>query len=433
MRMKRVFVVYSVLLLLVQFWLGEAETFSVDGKVLVLDESNFDSAIASFDHILVDFYAPWCGHCKRLSPELDAAAPVLATLKEPIIIAKVDADKHTRLAKKYDVDAYPTILLFNHGVPTEYRGPRKADLLVRYLKKFSASDVSILDSDSAVNMFVEEAGTFFPIYIGFGLNSSVLEKFGIKYKKNAWFSVAKDFSEDLMVLHDFDKIPALVSLNPQYNERNTFYGPFEEDFLEDFVRQNLIPLAVPVSYETLKLMKADGRKIVLTIVEDEDEETTRELIKLLKAAASANRDLIFGYVGVKQMEEFAENFDIDTKLPKMVIWDKSDDYLSVVDSETIEGEDQGTQITKFLEGYREGRTIKKTFSGPSLMRFIHRSFDIRMVYIIVFVVAVLMLIQTFSKGGDEYQSVPNQVQTDHAISSVSEAENKEYKPGDKED
>ncbi|KAG4984025.1 hypothetical protein JHK87_028774 [Glycine soja] len=434
MRMKRVFVVYSVLLLLVQFWLGEAETFSVDGKVLVLDESNFDSAIASFDHILVDFYAPWCGHCKRLSPELDAAAPVLATLKEPIIIAKVDADKHTRLAKKYDVDAYPTILLFNHGVPTEYRGPRKADLLVRYLKKFSASDVSILDSDSAVNMFVEEAGTFFPIYIGFGLNSSVLEKFGIKYKKNAWFSVAKDFSEDLMVLHDFDKIPALVSLNPQYNERNTFYGPFEaEDFLEDFVRQNLIPLAVPVSYETLKLMKADGRKIVLTIVEDEDEETTRELIKLLKAAASANRDLIFGYVGVKQMEEFAEKFDIDTKLPKMVIWDKSDDYLSVVDSETIEGEDQGTQITKFLEGYREGRTIKKTFSGPSLMRFIHRSFDIRMVYIIVFVVAVLMLIQTFSKGGDEYQSVPNQVQTDHAISSVSEAENKEYKPGDKED
>lgn len=86
---------------------------------------------------------------------------------------------------------------------------------------------------------------------------------------------------------------------------------------------------MPVSYETLKLMKADGRKIVLTIVEDEDEETTRELIKLLKAAASANRDLIFGYVGVKQMEEFAEKFDIDTKLPKMVIWDKSDDYLSV--------------------------------------------------------------------------------------------------------
>lgn len=424
--------VYSVFLL-IQFWRGEAETFSVDGKVLILDESNFDSAIASFDHILVDFYAPWCGHCKRLSPELDAAAPVLAALKEPIVIAKVDADKHTGLAKKHDVDAYPTILLFNHGVPTEYRGPRKADLLVRYLKKFAASDVSILDSDSAVNTFVEEAGPFFPIFIGFGLNNSVIENFGVKYKKNAWFSVAKDFSEDLMVLYDFDKIPALVSLNQQYNERNTFYGPFEEEFLEDFVRQNLIPLVVPVSPETLKLVKADGRKIVLTIVEDEDEERSKELVKLLKAAASANRDLIFGYLGVNQLEEFAEKFDIDTKLPKMVIWDKSDEYLTVVDSESIEGEDQGTQISKFLEGYREGRIVKKSFSGPSLMRFIRRSFDIRMVYVVVFVVAVLMLIQSFSKGGDEYQSVPNQVQTDHASSSVSEVESKEYKPGDKED
>ncbi|KEH43576.1 protein disulfide-isomerase 5-2 [Medicago truncatula] len=412
-----------------------AEPLSVDGKVLILDESNFDSAISSFDHILVDFYAPWCGHCKRLSPELDAAAPVLAALKEPILIAKVDADKHTSLARKHDVDAYPTILLFNHGVPTEYRGPRKADLLVRYLKKFAASDVSILDSDSAVNNFVEEAGTFFPVYIGFGLESSMIEKFGKKYKKNAWFSVAKDFSEDLMVTYDFDKIPALVSLNPLYNERNTFYGPFEDDFLEDFIKQNLIPLAVPVSYETLKLMKADGRKIVLTIVDDESEESSKELVKLLRAAASANRDLIFGYVGVKQLDEFADKFDTTTKLPKMVIWDKEDEYLSVVGSESIEAEDQGTQITKFLEGYREGRTVKKSFSGPSLMQFIHRSFDIRMVYIVVFMIAVLMLIQTLGSKGDdgEYQRVPNQDKVNQPSSSTSEGESKEYKEGDKED
>jgi len=106
--------------------------------------------------------------------------------------------------------------------------------------------------------------------------------------------------------------------------------------------------------------------------------------------------------------------------------------FQVVDSESIDGEDQATKISKFLEGYREGRTINKTFSGPSLMQFIHRSFDIRMVYIIVFVVAVLILIQTFSKD-DEYHPVPNQVQEDDPNSSVSEAESKEYKPGDKED
>ncbi|KAF7811802.1 protein disulfide-isomerase 5-2 [Senna tora] len=407
-----------------------AQPFSVDGTVLELDESNFDSVIKTFDLVFVDFYAPWCGHCKRLSPELDAAAPVLAALKEPIVIAKVDADKFTSLAKKYDIEAYPTLMLFNNGIPTEYRGPRKADLLVRYLSKFSASDVSILDSDSAVSNFVEAAGTFFPIFIGFGLNNSMIEKLAIKYKKNAWFSVAKDFSEDVMLLYDFDKVPALVSINQGYNERSTFYGPFEEEFLEEFVKQNLIPLAVPVSHDTLTSMKADGRKIVLTIVKDEDEEKSKELVKLLKAAASANRDLIFGYVGVAQLEEFAETFDISSKLPKMVIWDGSDHYLTVVGSESLDGEDQATQITQLLKGYREGRTLQKTFTGPSLLQRIHRNFDIRMVYIFVFVVAVIMFIQTFNKGDDD---LPNRDQGDAARSSVLEAESKQYRSGDKQD
>lgn len=50
---------------------SEEETkFKIDGKVIELDESNFDSAISSFDYILVDFYAPWCGHCKRLAPQV---------------------------------------------------------------------------------------------------------------------------------------------------------------------------------------------------------------------------------------------------------------------------------------------------------------------------------------------------------------------------
>lgn len=399
--------------------------FSIDGKVLELDESNFEAAISSFDYVFVDFYAPWCGHCKRLSPELDKAASILAGLKDPIVIAKVNADKYTHLATKYEIDGFPTLKIFMHGVPTEYYGPRKADSLVRYLKKFVAQDVAILTSDSAISDFVESAGTDFPIYIGFGLNESMISNLAIKYKKKAWFSVAKDFSEDAMLLYDFDKVPALASFHPNYNEKSIFYGPFEDKFLEEFIKQNLFPLALPINYETLKLLKDDERKVVLTIMDDEADEKSKELIKLLKAAASANRDLVFGYVGFKQWEDFAESFETTkfTKLPKMVVWDRNEEYFSVVGSDSLDGNDQGSQITRFLEGYRDGSVIQKQIRGPSFMGYINSLIGIRTVYIFVFVVVVIMLIQTISK--EEPLRVGTRDQSDHASSSASPAESKE--------
>lgn len=122
---------------------------------------------------------------------------------------------------------FPTLKIFIHGVPTEYTGPRKSDLLVRYLRKFVAPDVTVLESDSGITEFVEAAGTAFPIFIGFGLDESAISNLAIKFKKNAWFSVAKDFSENTMGLYDFDKVPALLALHPSFNEQNIFYGPFE--------------------------------------------------------------------------------------------------------------------------------------------------------------------------------------------------------------
>ncbi|CAA2998834.1 disulfide isomerase-like 5-2 [Olea europaea subsp. europaea] len=350
-RLFSVFPFLLLLLLIISPTINASENpFKVDGKVLELDESNFDASISTFDYIFVDFYAPWCGHCKRLAPELDKAAPVLAGLKKPIIVAKVNADKYKCLACKHEIDGYPTLKIFVHGVSTEYYGPRPADLLVRFLTKFVAPDVAILDSDSAISEFVEAAGTHFPIFIGFGLNESMISNLAVKYKKKAWFSVAKEFSDN-MTSYDFDKVPALIATHPAHNEQSIFYGPFEDKFLEDYIKQSLLPLVLPINEDSLRSLKDDKRKIVLTIMEDETDEKSNNLIKVLKSAASANRDLIFGYVGVKQFEDFAESFEVykKTQLPKMIVWDGNEEYYTVIGSESIGESDPGTQILKFLE------------------------------------------------------------------------------------
>lgn len=112
-------------------------------------------------------------------------------------------------------------------------------------------------------------------------------------------------------------------------------------------------------------------------------------------------------------------------------------YLKVTGSETLnDEEDVRSQISRFLEGYREGRTIQKKISGPSILGFINSLISIKTVYIIVFVTAFVMLIQYLSKQGDYTPSVEQtRSQTEETDRMVSESENprENYQPGDKED
>ncbi|XP_031278938.1 protein disulfide-isomerase 5-2-like isoform X2 [Pistacia vera] len=105
----------------------------------------------------------------------------------------------------------------------------------------------------------------------------------------------------------------------------SFMAPFKE-----FVKQNFLPLSVPINHDTLKLLKGGKRKIVLTLVEDKADEKSEKLITLLKAAASANRDIVFSYVGIKQWGGFADTFGVNkkSKLPKMIVWDGDEEYLT---------------------------------------------------------------------------------------------------------
>lgn len=154
----------------------------------------------------------------------------------------------------FQCSGFPTLKLFIHGVPVDYYGPRKADLLVRSLKKLAAPDVSLLESDSSIYNFVETAGTDFPIFLGFGLAESVIAEFASKFKKKAWFAVAKDFSEEMMAVHHFDKVPALVSFHPKYNDQSVFYGPFEGKCKHVFLAFLFIPNTM--NWVNLKIVNA---------------------------------------------------------------------------------------------------------------------------------------------------------------------------------
>ncbi|XP_054278319.1 protein disulfide-isomerase A3-like [Macrosteles quadrilineatus] len=174
-------------------------------SVLDFTDQDFSLRIGEHETVLVMFYAPWCGHCKKLKPEFEKAASSLEGSDPPIALAKVDCTEGGKeTCNKFGVSGYPTLKIFSNGeVKKEYQGPREAGGIVKYMKSQvgpSAKDLkTVEDFDKflaqeevgIVGFFEKESdlkGEFLKIAdklrekhrFGLSTASAVLEKQGVK-------------------------------------------------------------------------------------------------------------------------------------------------------------------------------------------------------------------------------------------------------------
>ncbi|KAM3968446.1 protein disulfide-isomerase A5 [Aphomia sociella] len=111
------------------------ESWDDDTDVVHLDAENFNSILSKAEHALVVFYAPWCGHCKRIKPEFEKAAARIKSEKIDGVLGAVDATKQASLASQFGVKGYPTLKYFNKG---EYKydagHARQEEQIVSFIK-----------------------------------------------------------------------------------------------------------------------------------------------------------------------------------------------------------------------------------------------------------------------------------------------------------
>ena len=81
-------------------------------NTIALTDQNFDEVVNGSDVVLVDFWAPWCGPCKMLSPVIDEIADEYAGKAK---ICKVDTDDSREAAMKFNISSIPTIIIFKNG------------------------------------------------------------------------------------------------------------------------------------------------------------------------------------------------------------------------------------------------------------------------------------------------------------------------------
>lgn len=135
-------------------------TAAVAAKSAVLDliPDNFDSVVLkSGKPTLVEFFAPWCGHCKNLAPVYEDLASSFASSKD-VQIAKVDADAEKELGRRFGVQGFPTLKFFDgkSDTPTDYSSGRDLESLTNFItEKTGVKPKRKLEKPSAVTYLTD--------------------------------------------------------------------------------------------------------------------------------------------------------------------------------------------------------------------------------------------------------------------------------------
>ncbi|AQK84391.1 Protein disulfide isomerase-like 2-1 [Zea mays] len=126
-------------------------------EVVALTEADFEKEVGQDRGALVEFYAPWCGHCKKLAPEYEKLGASFKKAKS-VLIAKVDCDEHKSVCSKYGVSGYPTIQWFPKGSlePKKYEGQRSVEALAEFVNSEAGTNVKIAAIPSSVVVLTSE-------------------------------------------------------------------------------------------------------------------------------------------------------------------------------------------------------------------------------------------------------------------------------------
>ena len=88
-------------------------------KVIEFTDENFDIQLKNTDKpVLVDFYAPWCGHCRTQAPIIEKLAEELS---DKAVIATLNVDENNQKASQYFISGIPTILVFKNSKLVEQK------------------------------------------------------------------------------------------------------------------------------------------------------------------------------------------------------------------------------------------------------------------------------------------------------------------------
>lgn len=210
----------------------------------------------SKDAWFIEFYAPWCGHCKNLQPEWNKLA---TQLKGEVKVAKVDATQHPNVSQRFKVNGYPTIKFIPQGCKNDdcaidYSGSRDAASMASWAKEQRDSNNPVKYTQLLNKALFQEYCTDFKgvciiTFVPHIYDSTAEER-------NGYLSIVEDVAHsnrgkpftflwsqggDQYAMEDLFSVagsgyPSVVAISSKKNVYAVMRAAFSKDSINDFVK-----------------------------------------------------------------------------------------------------------------------------------------------------------------------------------------------------
>ncbi|KAK1804394.1 hypothetical protein P4O66_020422 [Electrophorus voltai] len=340
--------------------------------VLEFTDDDFDSKIGDHELILVEFFAPWCGHCKKLAPEYEIAA---TRLKGTVALAKVDCTANTNVCSKYGVSGYPTLKIFRDGEDSgSYDGPRTADGIVSHLKKQAGPASVELKTAEEFEKFI---GDHDPSVVGFFADAGSAAQSEFLKAASALresYRFAHTNLEDHLKKHDIEGEAVVLfrppHLNNKFEESSVKFGEdkFTSPKIKRFIQDNVFGMCPHMTDDNKDQLK--GKDLMVAYYEVDYDKNPKgsnywrnRVMKVAKSFLDQGKKLSFAVANKNSFSHDVSELGLDAssgELPVVGIrTSKGDKYVM-----QEEFSRDGKALERFLQDYFDGKLKRYLKSEP---------------------------------------------------------------------
>ncbi|KAJ1204492.1 hypothetical protein NDU88_008269 [Pleurodeles waltl] len=320
---------------------------TVSASVEDLDDTFKDNR--KDDIWLVDFYAPWCGHCKKLEPVWHEVGLEMKSSGSPVKVGKMDATVHSGIASEFGVRGFPTIKLLKGELAYNYRGPRTKDDIIEFANRVAGPVIRPLPSQQMFDHVQKRHRVLF-LYVG---GESTLKEKYIEVASELiiytyFFSASEDVLPEYVTLQE---IPAVLV----FKDSTYFvYDEYEDGDLSSWINKERFQGYLQVDGFTLYELGDTGKLVAVAVIDDKNTSVEHLRLKSIVQEVAKDyrdhfhRDFQFGHM---DGSEYINSLLMDeVEMPTIVVLNTSNQQYYLPQKHIESTEEMIAFINSILEG-----------------------------------------------------------------------------------